>query len=185
MPRRRRSHPPKPPAQAKAAADHAGVPFLLFPQRPAYLARRFQQVCAGLISESLADEGLTQFQLAVLSGINGVPGIDQRRLSDALGIVPENISQIVDELEQRGLVERRVNGADRRARQLFLTQRGKAARRRVLPGNESANARILEPLRPNERELFLDMLRRLIEGNEKYARPGLGRRKRGSRSIRQ
>ena len=71
------------------------------------------------------------------------------------------------------------------ARQLFLTQRGKAARRRVLPGNESANARILEPLRPNERELFLDMLRRLIEGNEKYARPGLGRRKRGSRSIRQ
>jgi DNA-binding MarR family transcriptional regulator len=178
-----RSHFPKHPAGAEPPADSTHVPFLMFPQRPAYLARRFQQVCAGLISESLAKEGLTQFQLAVLSGINRVPGIDQRRLSDALGIVPENISQIVDELEQTALVERRMNGADRRSRQLFLTQKGKALRRRLLPGNESANAHILKPLKPQERELFLDMLRRVIEGNEQYARPGLGRRKRGSRSI--
>lgn len=118
----------------------------------------------------------------MLSGIHEVPEIDQRRLSDALSIVPENISQLVDELEAMGLVERRMNGIDRRTRQLFLTEKGITLRRRIIPDARAANDRILEPLKPNEREAFLKMLIRVIEGNKKYARPGNGRRKRGSRS---
>lgn len=181
MTRLRKLHPPKRSAPIRPA-DGVGIPLLLFPQRAAYLARRFLQVCAGLVSETLADRELTQFQWAVLSGIYEVPGIDQRRLSDALGIVPENISQIVDELEPKGLVERRMSGTDRRTRQLFLTEKGMAFRRRILPDTRAANDRILRPLKPNEREAFLKMLIRVIEGNKKYARPGNGRRKRGSRS---
>lgn len=181
MARHNNSHPPKRLTRA-AATGHASIPLLLFPQRPAYLARRFQQVCAGLVNETLANKGLTQFQWGVLSGIHEVPEIDQRRLSDALSIVPENISQLVDELEAMGLVERRMNGIDRRTRQLFLTEKGITLRRRIIPDTRAANDRILEPLKPNEREVFLKMLIRVIEGNKKYARPGNGRRKRGSRS---
>jgi DNA-binding MarR family transcriptional regulator len=180
MTRHSMSHPSKRSTQV-TAAGHAGIPFLLFPQRPAYLARRFQQVCAGLINETLANRGLTQFQWGVLAGIHEVPGIDQRRLSDALSIVPENISQLMDELEAMGLVERRMNGTDRRTRQLFLTEKGIALRRRILPDTRAANERILEPLKLKERESFIKMLIRVIEGNKKYAKPGNGRRKRGSR----
>jgi DNA-binding MarR family transcriptional regulator len=170
----RRSKPSKP-------ATPPARDILLFPRRAAYLARRFQQVCAGLVNETLATKGLTQFQWGVLSGIQEMPGVDQRRLADALSIVPENISQIVDELEEKGLVERRTSQTDRRSRQLFLTKKGAALRRRIIPETRAANDRILEPLKPEERELFLGMLCHLIEGNEKYARPGNGRRKRGSR----
>jgi len=173
----RSSHPSKPSTQAAPAARD----ILLFPRRAAYLARRFQQVCAGLVNETLATKGLTQFQWGVLSGIQEMPGTDQRRLADALSIVPENISQIVDELELKGLVERRASKTDRRTRQLFLTKKGAELRRRIIPETRAANDRILQPLKPDDRELFLEMLRRVIEGNKKYARPGNGRRKRGSR----
>src|SRR6188474_3390887 len=43
-----------------------------------------------------------------------------------------------------------------------------------------ANDRILTSLTADEKELFLDMLVRVVEGNRIHARPGGGRRKRGS-----
>jgi DNA-binding MarR family transcriptional regulator len=147
---------------------------------PAYLARRFQQICAAIITESLAGEGITQLQLAVIACLDTIPGIDQRRLAEAVGIVPVNAGKLVDELEAMGLVERRTNGSDRRARELRLTPKGAKLRRRLRPSNLAMNRRILAPLKPHEQELLLDLLARVIEGNAVYARPGAGRRKRGA-----
>jgi DNA-binding MarR family transcriptional regulator len=87
---------------------------------------------------------------------------------------------VLDRLHSMGLVERRVNGVDRRARELYLTPKGKALWRRARVSGKVANAKIIAPLAPHERELFLDMLVRVIQGNWAHARPGGGRRKRGS-----
>jgi DNA-binding MarR family transcriptional regulator len=97
-----------------------------------------------------------------------------------MGIDPSNASIIVDRLHSKGLIERRINGADRRARELYLTADGKKLWRRLRPKTSAANARILAPLTSRERELLLDLLIRVIEGNREHARPGAGRRKRGS-----
>jgi DNA-binding MarR family transcriptional regulator len=134
-----------------------------------------------MITESLASEGVTQLQLGVLACLDDMPGIDQRRLAEALGIAPVNAGQIVQQLETMGLVDRRMNGEDRRARELRLTPKGVKLRQRVRPGNLATNARILAPLAPHERKLLIDLLVRVIKGNAAYARPGAGRRKRGSR----
>jgi DNA-binding MarR family transcriptional regulator len=167
----------------KIAASSAAAPIILY-RIPSYLARRFQQICAAIITESLAKDGLTQLQFAVIACLKDMPGIDQRTLAAALGIVPVNVGQILDQLQAMGIVERRMNGADRRARQLHLTARGMKLRQRLRANNRAANARILEPLAPGERELFTDLLVRVIEGNATYARPGAGRRKRGSQQHR-
>jgi DNA-binding MarR family transcriptional regulator len=145
-----------------------------------HLSRRFDQVCHGLITEAAAPDGLTRLQFAVLVGIADMPGIDQRRLADAIGIVPVNAGQMLRELEEMGLVDRRLNGADRRARELRLTAKGARVVARVLPRNLAACDRIVTPLTAKEREMLMDLLIRLIEANEAYARPGLGRRKRRS-----
>jgi len=171
---------PDRPRASKSVLAGAAAPVILF-RRTAYLARRLQQICVAIITESLANEGLTQLQWAVISCLDAMPSIDQRRLADALGIVPVNAGQIVDQLEEMGLVHRRMNGADRRVRELHLTTRGLQLRRRLLPANLAANDRILAPLRPKDRKLLLELLVRVIEGNAAYARPGAGRRKRGSR----
>ena len=148
------------------------------------LARRFYQICIAMVSDSLGEADLTPLQYGVLAYLNksdGEPGIDQIGIAARLGIDRNNASVIVGELEKRGLVERRVIGGDRRGRHLYLTLQGEKLYRRLLPDNAAANQRILEPLKPHERELLRDFLVRVIQGNAAYARPGAGRRKRGLR----
>ena len=103
-------------------------------------------------------------------------------ISEAMGIDPTNASLIIERLHSRGLVERRVKETDRRANALYLTTKGKALWRRLRPKTSAANERLLAPLTQAERELFLDLLILLIEGNRTHARPGAGRRKRRSHS---
>jgi DNA-binding MarR family transcriptional regulator len=134
-----------------------------------------------MVAESLVGEDLTPLEWTTLACIDRMPGIDQRRLAEAVGIVPVNAGQVADQLEAMGLIDRRTNGADRRARELRLTARGTKFRRRLIPRNLAANNRVLAPLAPHERELFLDLLVRVITGNWAHTRPGAGRRKRGSR----
>ena len=150
------------------------------PRRAPPLARRFQQICASRVAEALAGEDLVQLEFGTLIALELEPGVDQRRLADAMGIDPSNASLIVDRLHSKGLIERQVNDSDRRARNLYLTQKGRAVWRRLRGKTKVATDRILAPLDSAERELFLDLMIRVIEGNREHARPGAGRRKRGS-----
>jgi DNA-binding MarR family transcriptional regulator len=144
------------------------------------LARRFQQICVTMVAEALSGAGIVQLEWAVLTFIEDVPGIDQRRLSQAMGIDRNSVSSILERLEAKGLVKRRINGADKRAREVYLTAKAEAQRRRYQPKTRAANERILAPLKKNERVHFIDMLVRLVEGNRMHARPGAGRHRRGS-----
>jgi DNA-binding MarR family transcriptional regulator len=171
---RRESSPPK----NLLAPD--GVPIRPV---PAPLARRFQQICTSIVATALEGSEVVQLEFAVLVLLDDVPGIDQRTLAEAMGIDRNNVSLNIDQLEKKGLVERRINGADRRARELYLTTKGKDLRRRVQPKIRAANERILAPLKATEQKLFISMLIRLVEGNRMHARPGAGRRKRGSGQV--
>jgi len=153
---------------------------------PVPVARRFYQICLAMVADSLAVADLTSPQYGVLVYLSanlGEPGIDQSGLGARIGVDRNTASLLVEELVKRGLVERRVNGADRRARLLYLTPKGEKLYARLRPDNLAASFRILEPLAPHERELLLDLLIKVIEGNWEYARPGAGRRKRGSRQA--
>ena len=148
---------------------------------PMALARRFFQICTTATAEALTGRGLTPLQYAVLAYLIGEPDIDQSGLAARLGIDRNTTSVLVDELEAKGLLTRRVNGADRRARLLRLTARGQKLHTRVQPLTFAGQQAILSVLASDEREILLDLLVRLIEGNRILARPGSGRRKRGSR----
>jgi DNA-binding MarR family transcriptional regulator len=136
-----------------------------------------------MIAEALAGEEVVQLEYGTLLCLEIEPGIDQRRLAEAMGIDPTNASLIIERLHSRGLVERRVKETDRRANALYLTTKGKALWRRLRPETSAANERVLAPLTQSQRELFLDLLILLIEGNRTHAIPGAGRRKRRNRST--
>jgi DNA-binding MarR family transcriptional regulator len=153
---------------------------------PIALARRFFQVCTTAAAESVADAGLTPQEFAVLAYVNrlvGEPDIDQSSLAERLGVDRNNTSLLVERLESKGLLERRVNGEDRRARLVRLTPRGEKLHNRLYPKAFAGQQRILASLKPAEREMLLDLLVRVIESNRALARPGTGRRKRGSLQL--
>ena len=110
------------------------------------------------MADAIAGEGVVQLEYGSLIALEIEPGIDQRRLADAMGIDPSNASLVVERLHSMGLIERRINGVDRRARELYLTPKGKALWRRLRVKGKIANAKVLAPLAPHERELFLDLL---------------------------
>jgi MarR family transcriptional regulator, temperature-dependent positive regulator of motility len=159
---------PDPPDRAAVLPSH---------RVPAHLARRFHQICLGVIAEILVDEDLTPQQYGVLTAIHEEPGCLQRVLASRAGVDPVSVGHIVDSLEQRGLAERRLDPDDRRARRLYLTRSGTAVRNRLSPALLAAQNNLLAPLTEAERVTFMDMLVHVVEANEVYARPGNGRRK--------
>jgi DNA-binding MarR family transcriptional regulator len=148
---------------------------------PLALARRFLQVCITALAEALEGEDLTPLQYGVMAYVIGEPDIDQSGLAARLGIDRNNASLVVDQLEEKRLITRRINGADRRAKLLRLTARGEKLHARVYPRTFASQQRVLSVLAPKEREMLLDLLARVIEGNRDLARPGTGRRKRRAR----
>ena len=58
-------------------------------------------------------------------------GVNQRRIAEILALDPSQIVGIVDDLEHRGLVERRLDPADRRNKLIFATAAGLALRTRA------------------------------------------------------
>lgn len=61
----------------------------------------------------------------ILTLVNANPGINQKRLAQASGVAPPNMAPLLDRLEQRGLLARQRNPADKRSQVLVLTEEGR------------------------------------------------------------
>jgi DNA-binding MarR family transcriptional regulator len=144
---------------------------------PTHLSRRFFQVCQALGHDAFRPFGFEMRHGGVFVVLSHEPGVDQRRLADALGRDQTTTGQMVDDLVALGLVERRPSPANRRAHALFLTDAGAALLRdRLMPTIAGVQARILAALSPDEAATFLALLTRVVEANEAHARPGAARR---------
>jgi len=135
---------------------------------PTAIARRFHQLCTAKTAEVVGEAGLTPLQYGVLihlSGQTGKPGIEQNVLADRLNVDRNTASVLVEQLVRKGVVERKVNGADRRARLLRLTSKGEKIFGRLRPAHARLNESILAPIKPQERKLLMGLLIRVIEAN--------------------
>lgn len=102
----------------RLAADKApsSLGFLLS-QVGIYASRRFAQRIAAL------DLHPPLFRL--LNVVDAAEGQSQQAIGEAIQAPASRMVAIVDELEQRGLVERRPHPSDRRIRALYLTGEGR------------------------------------------------------------
>ena len=104
------------------STDGDGVAFLL-----SQLGHR----SASVFAELVASIDLTPPHAGILRAIAAEPGRSQQALSDQLGLLPSRVVAYVDELEDRGYVERRRNPDDRRLHALYLTTSGKKVMSKV------------------------------------------------------
>src|ERR1700683_2005377 len=68
-----------------------------------------------------AQFGMTRAQWAVLVRVDRSEGLNQSELADTLDLQPITLTRLLDKLCDSGLIERRPDPADRRAKRLFLT----------------------------------------------------------------
>jgi MarR family transcriptional regulator for hemolysin len=65
--------------------------------------------------------GMTRAQWAVLFRVERVEGLKQAELAEMLDLQPITLTRLIDRLCDNGLIERRGDPNDRRAKRLFLT----------------------------------------------------------------
>lgn len=129
-----------------------------------HLIRRLHQQSTQVFQAQTQAAGfdLTSVQFAALDAIALQPGIDQAGLAATIGFDRATIGGVVERLEQKALVQRRVSADDRRARQLHLTAEGQSMLAAVRPVVEALQRDILGPLSAAERSTFLALAHKAL-----------------------
>ncbi|HXZ47837.1 MAG TPA: MarR family transcriptional regulator [Usitatibacter sp.] len=104
---------------------------------------------------------LTLPQCRALVRLEDHEGASQARLAEVAAMEPMTMVRTVDRLEERGLVERRPDPADRRARRLHLTAKGRRMLDEIWRLAELTRAEVLAGIGAREREVFFDVLERI------------------------
>src|ERR1700759_4869452 len=107
---------------------------------PSSLAFLLSQVglhAARRFAERMEEVDLTPSLFRILNLVDAAEGRSQQAIGEAIQVPPSRMVALVDELERRGLAERRPNPDDRRVRALYLTRKG---RQKLARGREIANA---------------------------------------------
>jgi len=101
--------------------------------------------------------GLSPGRVGLLITIDANPGITQSRLAEAAERDRSTMVGVLDQLEARGLIERR-RGSDRRTNGLWLTRPGRALLARALRAIARHERRIAARLSAAERRQLLALL---------------------------
>jgi DNA-binding MarR family transcriptional regulator len=99
----------------------------------------------------------------MLSHLAANEGQSQQALSRALGIHRSAVVALVDELEHRGLAERRRDPDDRRAYTLYLTPPCRELLAQLQRVAEEDEAELLTALNASERSQLISLLQRVAE----------------------
>ncbi|MDT5049344.1 MAG: hypothetical protein QOG75_5242 [Mycobacterium sp.] len=112
----------------------------------------------------LAAHEVTMWGYVVLLALDRSSMRTQAALAAAIGADKTRIIRDLDELQQRGLIERRPDPDDRRVRLLAITDTGRTVKNAVQDEIQRGEERWLGDLSAAERRTFLRVLVRLTPG---------------------
>jgi DNA-binding MarR family transcriptional regulator len=128
------------------------VPFLLY---------RTAQASHALANEMLAEIGLAARHVGILTLITEREAMTQTALGAELEVDRTTMVELLDQLEERGLVERQRHPTDRRAFMIHATDAGRATKTEAIRILDQQQAAFLAPLSGPERRVLADILNRL------------------------
>lgn len=140
---------------------------------PGHLIRRLQQAVVGLYYEKLLDTGVTPVQFTSMMAIRRFPGTDQRRLAQLVALDRSTIGSVLERLEKRGLITRKILPDDKRHKAIFITHEGARLLRKMQPVVQEVQVELLATLTSSERATFNKLLAKLVDVNNESSRAPL------------
>jgi MarR family transcriptional regulator for hemolysin len=134
-----------------SAPEQTTLGFLLH-DAARFMRKRFEQLAR---AKRL---GLTRSQAAVLARLALQEGINQVTLAQLLDLEPITLVRLLDRLQAAGLVERRADPQDRRARVLYLTPHARPLLERVHVLAGEVREEAMAGLEQSERDILLRAL---------------------------
>ncbi|HXP29559.1 MAG TPA: MarR family transcriptional regulator [Stellaceae bacterium] len=132
---------------AKAEADEFSDPLEF---SVGYLVRAAQRAFARDLQRSLAPYDIPMGMWYFLRALWQEDGLTQRDLSQRVGATDPTTVEQLRNMERRGFIARRRSARDRRKIHVFLTQEGRALRRRLLPYAAELNDAAVQGLSAGE-----------------------------------
>jgi DNA-binding MarR family transcriptional regulator len=137
-----------------------------------YLANHVARLFARELAEAVRPLGLAPAQFMVLLELWREEGLTQKDLVGRLDVEQATMAATLARMERDGLIERRPDQADARARRIQLTSRARALQQPALAAAKGVNARALTGFSEEEREALLSGLRRIVGALSRSAELG-------------
>jgi DNA-binding MarR family transcriptional regulator len=126
-----------------------------------YYLRRASSAFGADFARVMEGTGLRQVPFAVLSVVAANPGINQGTVGRVLNIKRANMVALINELVDKGLIDRSIDANDRRAFSLSPTAAGEAALEDAVQRIKAHERRMLADFTKAERATLLDLLGRI------------------------
>jgi len=127
-----------------------GEPLPALAGRLGYLLKHAQLRLAELTASAMAPFGITGRQLAVLIAIDSQAPLSQQEVARRLGVDRTTMVLLIDELENKRLVQRRQDPGDRRRNVVALTDAGRTTLRSATGASAEAERLYLGSLSDDE-----------------------------------
>jgi DNA-binding MarR family transcriptional regulator len=123
-----------------------------------FLLAQLGNHAATMFAERLEPLGFAPYHAGIFRILAQNPGISQQDLANALSMHASRLVGVLDELQQRGLVERRPSERDRRLYALHLTADGESALRRIGEAAREHNQALMAGLSEDQQKQLAEML---------------------------
>jgi DNA-binding MarR family transcriptional regulator len=133
------------------------------PQTLAFLLSQVGIHASRRFAERIAVVDLNPPLFRVLNLVAAAEGRSQQAIAAEIEIPASRMVALVDELEQRALVERRPDPEDRRVRALYLTAKGKRCLSRGRKIAAQHEAELTEGMTATDRKRLLDLLQKIVD----------------------
>lgn len=130
---------------------------------PSWLVNQTAVPATSLVSTALASADARRNHYKVLAALDEYGPASQATLSRRGGIDRSDMVAAINELADRGFVERAPDPTDRRRNVVTLTRKGRGRLRTLDRLVAQAQDELLAPLSPRERAQLVDLLTRVVD----------------------
>jgi DNA-binding MarR family transcriptional regulator len=135
-------------------------------QRPsgaAFLLAQLGAHAADRFAERIAVLGISPPHAGILRLVAATPSCNQQALAKRLGVLPSRMVILIDELTEKGLVERKRSTKDRRHSELVLTKRGRRMLEKLSKLAAEHEADLCAGLTAEERNTLAALGRKIVQ----------------------
>ena len=113
------------------------------------------------LMEQLADTGLTLGQPKVLDYLKDYDGASQKEIAAGCLIEAGSLTSILNRMEEKGLIVRKMLNGNRRTFHIFMTESGKENQKLVEEAFKKIDKTALNGISEEEQKLFMDIFCRI------------------------
>lgn len=126
-----------------------------------YLIMANQMLVQKSLMDQIKDTGLTIGQPKILDYLKEHDGSNQKEIARACFLEAGSLTTILNKMEEKGLIERRMLNGNRRSFHIFMTEEGKRKQQMVDKAFKEIEQKALSGILEEEYERFLTIYKRI------------------------